>query len=33
LLQAALRIAAADTWPEWREGNEFKATRDAMLGR
>jgi len=33
LLQVALRIAASDTWPEWREGNEFKATRDAMLGR
>lgn len=33
LLRTALRIAAADTWPEWRDGNEFKATRDAMLGR
>jgi Zn-dependent M28 family amino/carboxypeptidase len=33
LLQVALRVAAADTWPTWREGNEFKATRDAMLGR
>jgi len=33
LLQVALRIAASDTWPEWREGNEFKATREAMLGR
>jgi len=33
LLGVALRIAAGDTWPEWREGNEFKATRDSMLGR
>ncbi len=33
LFQVALAISAADTWPEWREGNEFKATRDAMLGR
>jgi len=33
LFQVALGISAADAWPEWREGNEFKATRDAMLGR
>jgi Zn-dependent M28 family amino/carboxypeptidase len=33
LFQVALQIAASDTWPEWREGNEFKAARDAMLGR
>jgi len=33
LLQVALRISASDSWPEWRAGNEFKATRDAMLGR
>ena len=33
LLQVALAVSAAETWPEWREGNEFKATRDAMLGR
>ena len=26
-----LRISAADAWPEWRPGNEFKAARDAML--
>jgi Zn-dependent M28 family amino/carboxypeptidase len=31
LLQVGLRISAADAWPEWRPGNEFKATRDAML--
>jgi len=33
LLQVALRVGNGDTWPEWREGNEFKATRDRMLGR
>ena len=33
LFQVALGISAADTWPAWRDGNEFKATRDAMLGR
>jgi len=33
LLQVALRISRSDTWPEWREGNEFRATRAAMLGR
>ena len=31
LLQVGLRISAADAWPEWRPGNEFKAARDAML--
>jgi len=31
LLKLGLRIANADTWPEWREGNEFKARRNAML--
>jgi Zn-dependent M28 family amino/carboxypeptidase len=24
-------VADGDTWPQWREGNEFKARRDAML--
>ncbi len=24
-------VADAATWPQWREGNEFKARRDAML--
>lgn len=27
------RVAQADTFPEWKPGNEFKARRDAMLGR
>jgi hypothetical protein len=25
------RVAQADTFPAWRPGNEFKATREAML--
>jgi len=25
------RIANTDVWPTWREGNEFKAKRDAMM--
>jgi Zn-dependent M28 family amino/carboxypeptidase len=25
------RVAQADTFPEWKPGNEFKATREAML--
>ena len=33
LLGVALRLAAADTWPEWKPGTEFKATREAMLSR
>jgi Zn-dependent M28 family amino/carboxypeptidase len=31
LLQIGLRIANANSWPEWKPGNEFKAKRDAML--
>lgn len=27
------RVSQADTYPEWRPGNEFKAKRDAMLSR
>jgi Zn-dependent M28 family amino/carboxypeptidase len=27
------RVANADKYPEWRPGSEFKAKRDAMLGR
>jgi len=25
------RIANEDTWPNWREGNEFRARRDSMM--
>jgi Zn-dependent M28 family amino/carboxypeptidase len=32
LLRVGQKIADAPTWPQWREGNEFKAKRDAMLG-
>jgi len=31
LLQLGLRLAHDARWPEWREGNEFKARREAML--
>ncbi len=31
LMDVGLRIANADTWPQWREGNEFKPARDAMM--
>ncbi len=31
LVQLIRRVADADTWPEWRPGNEFKARRDAMM--
>jgi Zn-dependent M28 family amino/carboxypeptidase len=31
LLQLGLRLARDARWPEWREGNEFKARREAML--
>ena len=27
------RVAQADTFPAWKPGNEFKARRDAMLGK
>jgi Zn-dependent M28 family amino/carboxypeptidase len=33
LVEVGLRIANGDTWPQWREGNEFKAKRDAMMKR
>ncbi|MEO7189978.1 MAG: M28 family metallopeptidase [Vicinamibacterales bacterium] len=33
LLAVGYRVAEADHFPEWRPGNEFKATRDKMLGR
>jgi Zn-dependent M28 family amino/carboxypeptidase len=31
LLEVGRRIADGDKWPQWREGNEFKAKRDAMM--
>ena len=27
------RVAQGQTWPEWKPGTEFKATREKMLGR
>jgi Zn-dependent M28 family amino/carboxypeptidase len=32
MFQVGYRIAQRAAWPEWSEGNEFKARRDAMLG-
>lgn len=29
LFEVGARVANSGTWPEWREGNEFKAARDA----
>jgi Zn-dependent M28 family amino/carboxypeptidase len=31
LFQVGLEIANGDHWPQWRDGSEFKAARDAML--
>jgi Zn-dependent M28 family amino/carboxypeptidase len=31
MFQVGYRIAQRAAWPEWSEGNEFKARRDAML--
>jgi len=33
LLAVGYRVANADTFPDWKPGNEFKAKRDAMMGR
>jgi Zn-dependent M28 family amino/carboxypeptidase len=33
LLTVGYRVANADTFPEWKPGNEFKAKRDTMLKR
>jgi Zn-dependent M28 family amino/carboxypeptidase len=33
VLQILLDIASDDSWPEWNEGQEFKAARDAMMER
>ncbi len=32
LFEVGLRVANGGTWPEWKPGTEFKATREAMLG-
>jgi Zn-dependent M28 family amino/carboxypeptidase len=31
LLRVGLDIASTDSWPQWKEGSEFKAKRDAMM--
>ncbi len=31
LMKVGQRVADGDTWPTWREGNEFKAIRDAQM--
>jgi hypothetical protein len=31
LFEVGYRVAAADKFPEWKPGTEFKAKRDAML--
>jgi Zn-dependent M28 family amino/carboxypeptidase len=33
LFEVGRRIANDPVWPQWREGNEFKARRDAQLAR
>ncbi len=33
LFMVGYDVAQGSAWPTWREGNEFKATRDAMLGQ
>ena len=33
VLSVLLDIAGDDTWPEWNDGQEFKAARDAMMSR
>ena len=33
LMAVGYRVANADRMPEWKPGNEFKAKRDAMLGK
>jgi Zn-dependent M28 family amino/carboxypeptidase len=33
LLAVGDRVANAQTFPEWKPGNEFKAKRDAMMGK
>ena len=31
LYQLGRELAGGDAWPNWKEGNEFKANRDAMM--
>jgi Zn-dependent M28 family amino/carboxypeptidase len=31
LFEIGRRIAESEQWPNWVEGNEFRATRDAMM--
>jgi len=31
LYQVGLEVANGDKWPEWKEGSEFKAIREASL--
>ena len=33
LFAVGYRVANAEKFPEWRAGNEFKAKRDAMMGK
>ena len=33
LFAVGYRVANADTLPEWKPGNEFKAKREEMLGK
>ena len=33
LFEVGYRIAQAKAWPEWKPGTEFKAKREAMLGK
>ena len=33
LFEVGYRVAQAKTWPEWKSGTEFKAKREAMLGK
>jgi Zn-dependent M28 family amino/carboxypeptidase len=33
VLLTVLDLASSDAWPNWHEGQEFKAARDAMMGR
>ena len=31
VLSVLLDVAGDDSWPEWNDGQEFKAARDAMM--